>query len=477
MLMSCIRRHCTLFLALLGGALPALDAEPLALHPENPHYFLWRDKPTVLVTSGEHYGAVLNLDFDFRKYLDTLKRDGLNLTRTFAGAYCEDPGAFDITANTLAPRPNRFITPWARSAEPGYADGGNKFDLSRWDPAYFARLREFMRHADRRGVVVEMNLFCPFYDDSMWNLSPMNVANNVNGVGTTGRTNAYTVDRSGGLLPYQEAMVRKLVTELRDFDNLYYEICNEPYFGGVTLEWQHRMAEMITRVEEPLRVRHLISQNIANGSQKIVDPSPLVSIFNFHYASPPDAVALNWHLNKPIGDNETGFVGTNDAPYRIEAWSFMLSGGALFNHLDYSFTVGHENGTFVYPANQPGGGNPGFRHQIGQLKRFLEEINFIQLQADTSFIKGGVPEGHSAYALVKLREKYALYLARAPKGRSEPTTATLQLDLPPGRYFAEWVNPATGTTDKRDRFTHVGGIAQLRSPLYADDTVLKLLRK
>jgi hypothetical protein len=29
----------------------------LSLHPDNPHYLLWCGKPTVLVTSGEHYGA------------------------------------------------------------------------------------------------------------------------------------------------------------------------------------------------------------------------------------------------------------------------------------------------------------------------------------------------------------------------------------------------------------------------------------
>src|SRR5262245_11031978 len=38
----------------------ASAAEPLALHPDNPHYFLFRGKPTILITSGEHYGAVLN---------------------------------------------------------------------------------------------------------------------------------------------------------------------------------------------------------------------------------------------------------------------------------------------------------------------------------------------------------------------------------------------------------------------------------
>jgi hypothetical protein len=53
--------------------------KPLQVHPENPHYFLFCDKPVVLITSGEHYGAVLNADFDYTKYLDTLANDGLLL--------------------------------------------------------------------------------------------------------------------------------------------------------------------------------------------------------------------------------------------------------------------------------------------------------------------------------------------------------------------------------------------------------------
>src|SRR5205809_4498244 len=135
----------SLALALFGVALPASAAKaPLALHPDNPHYFLFQGKPAVLITSGEHYGAVLNLDFDYVKYLETLKADGLNLTRTFAGAYVEPQGAFKIAQNTLAPAAGRFICPWARSATPGYANGGNKFDLSTWDQAYFRRLKDFM---------------------------------------------------------------------------------------------------------------------------------------------------------------------------------------------------------------------------------------------------------------------------------------------------------------------------------------------
>src|SRR4026208_2496897 len=123
------------------------DSEPLALHPENPHYFLWRGKPTVLITSGEHYGAVINLDFAHMAYLDTLKADGLNLTRTFSGAYVEPPGAFNIARNTLAPAPGKYLCPWARTDTMGYGNGGRKFDLSQWDAEYFTRLKNFIEAA------------------------------------------------------------------------------------------------------------------------------------------------------------------------------------------------------------------------------------------------------------------------------------------------------------------------------------------
>ncbi len=118
-------------LSLLAFTLAA-PAAPLALHPENPHYFLFREKPALLITSAEHYGVVLNADFDYVKYLDTLAADGLNLTRTFSGAYAEPQGAFAIAENTLAPKAGRLLCPWARSGEPGYANGGNMFDHAKW---------------------------------------------------------------------------------------------------------------------------------------------------------------------------------------------------------------------------------------------------------------------------------------------------------------------------------------------------------
>src|SRR5262249_35492328 len=128
---------------------------------------------------------------------------------------------FNIARNTLAPAPGRFIAPWARSDQEGYAGGGNKFDLARWNEAYFERFRSFVAEAARRGIIVEVNLFCPMYEEAQWRLSPFNTANNVNGVENIARTNVYTLDRNDGLLEVQERMVRKFVEELKDFDNVY----------------------------------------------------------------------------------------------------------------------------------------------------------------------------------------------------------------------------------------------------------------
>jgi PA14 domain len=385
---------------------------PIALHPDNTHYFQWRGRPTILITSAEHYGAVMNLDFDYRRYLDTLAADGLNYTRVFSGAYVEPQGAFNIARNTLAPAAGRFLPPWARSTQTGYAGGGNKFDLTAWNADYFKRLTDFVAYASSKGIVVEVTLFCPMYEEIQWSLSPMNASNNVNGIGAVPRNDVYTLDKHGGLLAVQEALTRKMVTELNGFDNVVYEICNEPYFGGVTMPWQHHIADVIVDTERQLPARHLIAQNIANNSAKITGPHPAVSIFNFHYASPPDTVRINYALNKVIGDDETGFAGTSDSTYRGEAWDFVIAGGGLFNNLDYSFVAGQEDGSFGYPSSQPGGGSAALRRQLKILKDFISGFDFVRMTPDDSVIAGGAPVGGSARALVERRRAMAIYVRK-----------------------------------------------------------------
>ncbi len=443
---------------------------PIALHPDNPHYFLYHNKPTVLITSGEHYGAVLNLDFNYITYLDELQSKKLNLTRTFTGAYVEPQGSFSISNNTLAPGKGKFICPWPHSKESGYRGGGNKFDLSRWNETYFKRLKDFVSAAQKRGIIVELALFCPFYDSTQWVLSPMNAINNINGHGNISSKDVYTLDKHGGLLAVQEELVKKIVNELKDFDNLMYEICNEPYFGGVTMEWQHHIASLIRDSEKNFGTKHLITQNIANGHAKIERPHPAVSVFNFHYARPPVTISMNYGLNKVIGDNETGFRGNSDSTYRAEGWEFILAGGGLYNNLDYSFSVGHEKGTYAYPAKQPGGGSAALREQLSYLQDFISGFDFIHMKPDSTSITGGLTQNTSAYVLSEPGKQYAIYIRGS-------TQVNLEMMLPPGDYDVEWKNTLTGKIEKKEMLRHGGGKSILNSPVYAEDIAVRVVKE
>ena len=143
-----------------------------------------------------------------------------------------------------------------------------------------------------------------------------------------------------------------------------------------------------------------------------------MSIFNFHYATPPDTVGLNYALNKVIGDDETGFRGITDAPYRTEAWDFVVAGGGLYNNLDYSFAAGHEDGTFVYPATQPGGGNRAFRRQMKILSDFINGFDFVRMTPDNSVIKGGVPAGRHGAGAGRARQGDGDLRAEGERDRS-----------------------------------------------------------
>jgi len=309
-----------------------------------------------------------------------------------------------------------------------------------------------------------------------WALSPMNTVNNVNGVGAVGRNDVYTLDRNGPLLAAQVELVRKIVTELNEFDNVIYEISNEPYFGGVTMAWQHHIADTIVETERTLPSKHLISQNIANKSAKIADPHPAVSIFNFHYATPPDAVATNYALNKVIGDDETGFRGVDDAFYRSEAWEFVLAGGGLYNNLDYSFTVGHENGTFAYPSTQPGGGSRALRRQLKVLRDFMDSFDFVRMSPDDSVIKAGIPDGGAARALVEPGKAIAIYVRKPlPPAKPASTPTSMQIQLADGVWSAEWVTMIGSVV--RGAQLRGGGIRTLESPPYELDIALRLKRE
>lgn len=485
-------------------------ADPIRLHPENPRWLEWRGRATALIGSGEHYGAVINLDFDYRAYLRALERDGVNYTRLFTGAYVEPAGAFGISHNTLAPAVGRFLAPWARSDEPGYAGGGHKFNLERFSPEYLARLKEFIAEADRRGVVVELTFFSSTYRAEQWAVHPFHPANNVQRLALASWKELHvlpaaalapTGDAPGVDLastvagPYQERLVRYLVRELNAFDNLFFEIQNEPWSDhfspgefinpylpdkyafpnavdvttSASVAWQRAIAEVIVDEESRLPRCHLITQNVANFRLALHDADlvPQAGIISFHYAL-PEAVEWNCGLGRVIGHDETGFAGDADTTYRREAWNFVLSGGGLFNHLDYSFSVGREDGTDSN-NDAPGGGGPTLRRQFRVLADFIHGFDLATLRPDPVFVRRA--PGVVARVLSAPGESYALYL----QGRA-PTT--LGVNLPIGAWTGEWISVEDGVVLKRDEVTVASPAAPtaLASPIFRDAVALRIRR-
>lgn len=472
-----------------------LASQPVRVHSENPRYLEFRGKTFLPITSAEHYGAVLNSDFDYRKYLATLAREGMNYTRILTGVYLEGTASFGIKRNTLAPAEGRIVAPWARSSTPGYAAGGNKFDLMQWNPGYFARLKDFMTEAARLGIVVELTFFSSIYNEKHWTLAPFHPANNINSTQLADYKQAHTLN-NGNLLPHQERMVRKLVQELNGYDNLIFEVQNEPWadqeaFANVrnpylreparnrfpnsidlpteaSIDWHDRVMQWVADEESRLPKKHLQAFNYCNFYHPVHRVPELASIVNFHYAY-PEAVRLNYGLRKVIGYDESGFQVGDDAIYRKEAWRFLLAGGGLFNSLDYSFSVGKEDGTDLEP-NGPGGGSPTLRRQLKILRDFLEGFDLPKMRPDDEVIQHA--PGSFVQALGQAGQTYALHVDATPQA------GPLQLNLPAGSYRAEWVDPLTGGVVQRASL-HVSGTGttRLSLPVAGKDFGLRLLRE
>ena len=240
--------------------------------------------------------------------------------------------------------------------------------------------------------------------------------------------------------------------------------------GPESLAWQARIAAVITEEEDRLGVRHLVAQNYCNHRYPVRDVDPRVSILNFHYAW-PDAATLNAALGRVVSFDETGFASPSDrvaapetdAVYRRQAWEFLMAGGGIFSMLDYSFSVGHEDGTFVNRA--PGGGSPALRRQFRVLKDSLESLGLPALAPLPGFVVSAPGAFTRALGGRNARGVYV-----RGDGRS-----VLWLDLPKGDWREEWIDTKTGAIAKRGAFTHEGGRREVASPPYEQDVVLRLV--
>lgn len=483
-----------LWVVALAGTVSVAQSEPIRAHPDNPHCYLFRGQPTVLVTSAEHYGAVMNRAFDYIAYLDALKSYGLNYTRIYPAGFVEPEGAFQLE-NTLAPRPGDLIQPWARSRLPGYRSGGNRFDLDRWDAEYFWRLKDFLAQADARNIVVEICFFNA-QNKGSWPMSPLYWSNNIQDEEHIDDFNEVQTLRHPDLLQRQDAFVSRIVQEVNSFDNVILEICDEPASYGTPRElagpWIAHFVDVINRTESKMPKKHLLGQQVQGAIGGPVDfsshPSVSLIVTQYVWLTPDEQVgglkALDelYGRNKPIDLNETGYFpldswyeGDKAGDVRVEAWEFVVGGGSSFNNLNGMFTATDPAGRA--PGNQP------VLTTMQALKRFIDAFDFINMQPDRSFVMSGMPAGARYRGMSQRGEQYALYhhhstlepyVYKVVPGEYEEH---LVLDLPAGSYNVTWVNPSTGELLGTRKIRHAGGQYSVSTPRHAVDIALRIKRQ
>jgi hypothetical protein len=265
----------TLWLALVAGSVCSLGAEPakgpLRVHPDNPRYFT--DGSRAVYLTGSHtWSNLVDMTpgptpaaFGYSAFLDWTQRYGHNFIRMWAWELLN----WDTAGNSPSYSKNTVLSvaphPWQRTGPGAAFDGKPKFDLGKFNPKYFRRLRSRIEAAGKRGIYVSVMLFEGWgirKAPGAWENHPFHPGNNINGLEGDANGDA---NRDGkaieihtlavpAVTAVQEAYVREVINTVNHFDNVLYEIVNEAHPSST--QWQHQMIRFVQDYERGKPKQH-----------------------------------------------------------------------------------------------------------------------------------------------------------------------------------------------------------------------------
>jgi hypothetical protein len=446
--------------------------EPLTVSKDNPRYLTSRsgNRRAVYLTGSHiwhnfHDGmgpaGVPPKNLEYGAYLDFLAARGHNFIRLWRWEQFRSQaagGTFDL---------NMSPQPWPRT-------GSEEFDLSRFDPAYFRRLRERVEAAGERGMYVAVMLF----DGWALHLStapdsveghPFHAANNLNGIGITSILDCQVLPLDPAVRALQEAYLRQVVDTVHDLPNVLYEVANESSGGGVadaemaaalgippgtdwgdSTGWQYWVIEFVKEHERqqgyeprpigmtmqfPVPDQARVNTPLFDGPADWISPGYDDELFR------AGAPVSRWWLDPPAADGRKVLITDTDhvAPGHgdpLWVWKAFLRG-----HNPILMDYGLIDGT--QPADEPSPGAPPFaafepaRHAMGDTRRYAETIDLI----------GMTPRGDLSSTGYALARPGAEYLVLQPDGE------TFTVTLASGTYTADWHDIASRSTTTGDQLT------------------------
>lgn len=399
----------------------------LRRHPDNPRYFCDRAGRLVFLTGSHHWDVLLDIlqdaerpGFDFEGYLDRLVSWGHSFVRLWTHE-----------AWTREVRP----LPYPRTGPGTALDGGPRFDLSRFDPEYFERLRHRVIRIGERGLYAGVMLFNGWSihdkgEGNPWSRHPFNRRNNADGIDGDPDALGHGADvhtlRVPAITRLQEAYVERVVATVGDQEHVLWEISNES--PGSSRDWQAHL------------IRHLRACDPAGH------PIGMTAFF-------------------PGGDNEALFRSEADwiSPSSHGGWKRsppVLDGGkVVLVDTDHLWGIGGDRAwvwkTFLR-GHQPIYMDPldddpvreDARRAMGVVRRLAERIDLARMTPDS--------DGYT----LRSEDETLLYL---PRGRGRADLA--------GELDAEWIHPVTGEITA----ARLTGGRRLRAP-FPGDAVVRLAR-
>lgn len=438
---------------------------PLRVCKENSRYFCDASGKAVYLTGSHVWYNLVDMGktdpppaFDFGKYLDWLQTQNHNFIRLWTWEHT----TWDTARNN--PREQNESTmhfsspqPWPRTGPGNALDGKPKFDLSRFNPDYFNRLRERVRLAGERGIYVSIMLFEGWamqFAPKAWENHPFHKENNINGIDgdMNGDGNGLEIHELAleSITRLQEEYVKQVIDTVNNFDHVLYEISNENH--PPSTEWQYHMINYIHRYEQTKDKQHPVGMTFQykGGSNRTLFESPA------DWISPNDEGG--YRDNPPGSDGAKVVISDTDHLWGIggnQAWVWKSFCRGLYP-------------IFMDPYDGLVLGKP-FDPQWDPIRKSMGMTRQLANRLDITTMTPQNDVASTGYCLAEAGTKYVMYL---PRGNE----VTVDLENVSGSFSVRWLDPSTMT---RERGGRVDGGAKhtLKSPFGEKDAVLILRRR
>ena len=499
---------------------------PLRIHPDNPKLFEFRGQPLVLLTATEHYGAVMNRPFQFERYLADAADKRMTLTRLFM-LFRELQTPIN-PYSTCKPESPDYVAPFERTGPGRALDQELKFDLDRPNPEFFDRLHRFVSLASDYGIIVEVVLLSNTYAPHIWELNPLTARNNVNGLEEVDWSD-YLSQRHPKLFARQAAHVRKIVQEINRYDNVIFEICNEPGGGAPgrapgrddtpapdeVNQWLSALIDVVRQTEAGLPNQHLVVGQEAFSYQSSLQGSDLsfhglgYDVVNVHALPNVGYKGQSYDLggfmskqltlralrdyclathaeHKPLNQDEDNVASQyKDVEawtiHRKRAWTVLLSGGH-YDYIDFSIINYCEAGTAESQRH--------IRSWMKYLSQFIHSVDLVRARPLVGLLQER--PAHVLEAVFGIEgEDYCIYLAderelaaasgladgdQKDRGAGQPISGHMTLALPHGVYDVACFDPTTGLYSPAMHVKADDSAIRLAVPSFTHDLVIRIRR-